>query len=275
LRPAAAKAAQEQTVPPLPGTEPFSFDGSDSSVGVLLCHGFTGSPASMRPWGRFLADAGFSVRLPRLPGHGTRWQDLQLTRWPDWYGTVEDSFSELRRQCDQVFVAGLSMGATLALRLAEIHGDAVAGIVVVNPSLMSMRRSMRALPVLEKVVASAAGIGNDIAKPGVLENGYGRTPLRALRSLTELWAITRADLGRIEQPILIFRSAVDHVVEPQNTAVLLNGIRSTDLEERVLPRSFHVATLDHDAAMIFSGTVEFITRLKTADAANSPFSVQD
>jgi carboxylesterase len=51
------------------GAEPFAVDGGP--IGVVLCHGFTGSPQSMRPWAEHLAAAGLSVRLPRLPGHGT------------------------------------------------------------------------------------------------------------------------------------------------------------------------------------------------------------
>ncbi len=256
----------------LPGARPFAHDGG--RVGALLCHGFTGSPVSMRPWAQVLVDAGLSVRLPRLPGHGTNWRDLQLTGWPDWFATIEASFDELRARCDHVFLCGLSMGATLALRLAETRRDQVSGLIVVNPSLLSTRKSLRLLPVLEKVVPSVSGIGNDTVKPQIDEGGYGRTPLRALRSLTQLWAVTRADLAHVDQPILIFRSAVDHVVEPASTTLLLNSVHSTDVEERVLRNSYHVATLDNDAPLIFDGSLGFIRRL-TADAANSPFAVQD
>jgi carboxylesterase len=257
----------------LPGAEPFSHDGG--RIGVVVCHGFTGSPASMRPWAQSLADAGLSVRLPRLPGHGTCWQDLQLTRWPDWFATVDRAFAALRRDCDAVFVAGLSMGATLALRLAETRGDQVAGIIVVNPSLMDRRPSLRALPLAEKIVPTARGIGNDVAKPGVREDGYGRTPLRALRSLTQLWALTRADLDCIEAPILVFRSAVDHVVDPANADLLLARIKSADVEERVLQRSFHVATIDYDAELIFADSLAFIRRLTGNTVAQPPISGQD
>src|SRR4051812_7925098 len=117
----------------LPGAEPFAADGGE--VGVVLSHGFTGSPQSLRPWAEHLAAAGLTVRLPRLPGHGTRWQDLNDTRWPDWYGEVERAFDDLRGRCRQVFGMGLSMGGTLVLRLAEQRPAEVAGLVLVNPSL--------------------------------------------------------------------------------------------------------------------------------------------
>ena len=82
----------------MPGAEPFSRD--DGTLGVLLSHGFTGSPASMKPWGQYLADRGYTVRVPRLPGHGTRWQDLNAVGWDDWYGELDRSLSELRERCE-------------------------------------------------------------------------------------------------------------------------------------------------------------------------------
>lgn len=117
----------------LPGAEPFSADGG--RIGVLLSHGFTGSPASMTPWGRQLAGLGHTVRVPRLPGHGTTWKDMNTTRWTDWYAEVDHALTELHDRCDHVVVAGLSMGGCLALRLAEQRPDDVAAVVLVNPAI--------------------------------------------------------------------------------------------------------------------------------------------
>ena len=108
-------------MPLFPGAEPYSADGG--STGVLLLHGFTGSPKSMKPWGERMAAEGHTVRVPRLPGHGTRWQDMNLTRWEDWYAEADRAFLELQKSCERVFVFGLSMGGSLTLRLAERHGD--------------------------------------------------------------------------------------------------------------------------------------------------------
>ena len=116
----------------LPDAEPFSHDAPDAAVGILVLHGFTGSPKSMKPWGRELAAQGWSVRVPRLPGHGTRWQDMNLTTWQDWYAEADRALAELTASCSKVFVMGLSMGGSLTLRLAEQHGDRISGIVLVN-----------------------------------------------------------------------------------------------------------------------------------------------
>src|ERR1700751_4951459 len=123
------------SITPEPGqadTAPFAADGGP--VGVLVCHRFTGSPRTVRPWAEHLAAAGLTVRAPRLPGHGTTWQDLATTGSRDWYSTAERAFTELSGRCEQVFITGISMGACLAFRLAETQGAKVSGLVVVNPS---------------------------------------------------------------------------------------------------------------------------------------------
>lgn len=238
------------------GAETFSFDGGP--VGVLLVHGFTGSPASMRPWGEHLAAGGLTISCPRLPGHGTRWQDMNSTGWQDWYGEVERSFEALRRRCDHVFVMGLSMGGTLALRLAEQHPEQIAGLVLVNPSILRDGLAFKAVSVVSRVMPSVKSIANDIRKEGADEIAYSRTPLRAVTSLAQLWKLTRADLGKVTMPVLYFRSAVDHVVEASNAKVIQSGLGSRDVLEVMLPDSYHVATLDNDAPTIFDGSLEFV-----------------
>ena len=241
----------------LPGAEPVDLPGGP--VGVLLSHGFTGTTQSIRPWAEHLHAAGLSVVAPRLPGHGTRWQDMNTTRFDDWYAEVERSFDALRERCSTVFVMGLSMGGTLALRLAELRADEVAGVVVVNASLGTDRRDARLAPLLSRVVPSFPGIASDIKKPGVTELGYTKVPLHALASLFQLHAMIRADLHRVTQPVLLMYSAVDHVVpSAPNAHAVRDGVGSADVTEIVLEDSYHVATLDHDAPTIFEGSLAFV-----------------
>jgi carboxylesterase len=241
-----------------PDAQPY--EGGSGPVGVLLCHGFTGSPKSMIGWARHLEAAGFQVLLPRLPGHGTTWQECNQTTWTDWYACVDDAFAVLRARCQQVFLAGLSMGGALALRLAEQHGAAVSGLVLVNPFTNQRDLRIHALPIL-RVIPSFAGRGNDIAKPGEDEWGYDRLPLRALYSLTFLWADLRRNLDRVDQPLLVYRSIHDHVVDSSSVQLIKEGVRSSDQTYIELQRSYHVATLDYDAEDIFDGSVAFFRRL--------------
>jgi len=240
----------------LPGAEPFEYKGGP--VGVLLCHGFTGSPQSMRGWADYLAAQGLSVSLPRLPGHGTRWQDLSQAGGDDWYTEVDTAFRTLSTRCEQTFVFGLSMGGCLALRLAEVHGDAVRGLVLVNPSLAPDTRLFLLAPVLKHVLRSLPGIASDIKKPGSAETGYDRVPVRAAATLPKLWSTTVKGLGQVSQPVLVYRSVVDHVVGPASMQALLAGLPKDRVTVRELPDSYHVATLDNDAQTIFEGSYKFV-----------------
>jgi len=254
------------TVHPL--AEPFLSDGDAGSprgrVGVLLSHGFTGSPASMKSWGQYLAAQGYAVSVPRLPGHGTTWQEMNTTTWADWSGEVERAFEALSAHVDSVVVCGLSMGGGLALRLAADHPDRVAGLVLVNPAVATDRKDVKLLPVLKLVIPSFPGIANDIKKPGVEEHGYTKTPLRAADSMFKGYKVLRGELGRITCPVLIFRSAEDHVVDPSSARIILAGVSSSDTREEILQDSYHVATLDNDAERIFEGSAAFIERVSAA-----------
>ena len=245
----------------MPGAEPFAFPGGvgpGGRTGVLLVHGFTGTPMSMRPWGEHLAAEGFAVRCPLLPGHGTRWQDCNVSTHDQWTTAVEDAFDALAAECDRVFVAGLSMGGTLATRLAEVRPDDVAGLVLVNPALLTQRLDAKLLPLIARLTGSWAPIASDIKKPGIAELAYPKLPTRAMMQLRQLWAATRADLGRVTAPVIVFHSVEDHVVEPVNSTILLAGVGSTDTTEVLLEDSYHVATLDNDAPTIFTGSVDWI-----------------
>lgn len=236
------------------GAEAFTSDGGP--VGVLVCHGFTSSPQSVRPWAEHLAANGLTVRAPRLPGHGTTWRDLAATGWRDWYAEAERAFTELRGACEQVFVTGLSLGACLALRLAAARGDEVSGVVAVNPSLAPDTRLFLLAPLLKHLVPSLPGVAGDLKNKDADEYGYPRVPVRAAVTLPELWRTTAAMLPRVRQPLLVYRSTVDHVVGPPSMRILLAAL--PDTEVRPLQNSFHVATLDNDAPEIFDGTLKFI-----------------
>jgi carboxylesterase len=226
-------------------------------VGVLLCHGFTGSPQTLRGWADYLAAHGLTVSLPRLPGHGTTWRDLARTSGDDWLAEVDAAFGRLADRCEQAFVFGLSMGGCLALRLAETHGSAVRGLVLVNPSLAPDKKLFVLAPVLRYVPLAVPGIASDIKKPGEHELGYDRVPIQAAATLPRLWSETTRHLGEVTQPVLVYRSTIDHVVGPASMRVLLSGVRG-EVTVRECADSYHVATLDNDAGTIFEGSLKFV-----------------
>jgi len=246
-------------MPQRPSTEPFYSSSSSSDTGVLFVHGFTGSPASLREWAERTAAAGHRVSLPRLPGHGTRWQDLAGTTWQDWYATVDAELTGLRAHSERVFVAGLSMGGALALMLAQRRPDDVAGLALVNPALTAANPLLPFAGALKYLVRSTKGISNDAVRE-IDEGAYERTPTAAAAQLAALWGAVRPYLDLVQCPLLIFRSAEDHVVPPSSVAIIRRQVSSLDVTEHVLTRSYHVATMDHDAGFIVDTTLEFFAR---------------
>ena len=259
IRGGAAPPTPPAAVPVRPGAE--SYAAGNGTTGVLLCHGYTSSPWSLRGWADHLAAHGFRVAVPRLPGHGTVWTELNRTDWSDWYAVVEREFDRLRRDCDRVFVGALSMGAGLALRLAALRGSEVGGLVLVNPFINSTDPRLLTLPVLRRVVASLGGVANDTAKPGQDERAYDRLPLDGLAAVTRLWADLRPRLRDVRQPVLVFRSVVDHVIDQSSVKIIAAEVGSAECEVVALERSYHVATMDYDAQVIFDGSVALFRRL--------------
>jgi carboxylesterase len=244
----------------IPGCEPWSADGGPH--GVLVLHGFTGSPQGLRGLAEAFAAAGFAVDLPLLPGHGTSVDDMVDTTWDDWAGAAESAYAALAARCERVVVAGLSMGGSLTVWLASHHPE-IAGIVCINPAIEVPDELVDGVrQMLDGGVDRIPAIGGDVADPEGREKAYDATPLRPLISLAEAGKRFRADLGRITCPVLILTSPQDHVVDPANSDILADGVAGP-VERVTLERSYHVATLDYDKDVINERAVAFARKVTT------------
>lgn len=239
------------------GAEPWSASGGPG--GVLVVHGFTGNPQSMRGLAEAFAGAGFAVELPLLPGHGTTVEEMAQTGWSDWSAKVEEVYTDLAGRCAKVVVAGLSMGGTLAVWLAARHPE-LAGVVAINAAVgmgdQAMRQGLEDL--LAQGVVTIPGVGNDVADPDAHELAYDQVPVRSLLSLGE--AMADLDLAAVSCPILIMSSPQDHVVPASAADQLAAGV-SGPVERLSLDRSFHVATLDYDRVELERAAVDFARRV--------------
>jgi esterase/lipase/carbon monoxide dehydrogenase subunit G len=235
---------------------PSASDVRHPERAVLLLHGFGGTPNSMLPWGEALAAAGVAVSIPRLPGHGTRWQDLNATDETEWTNAAGDALQALRKEHERVFVMGLSFGATLAIRLAETRPDDVAGVVAVNAVTEGLPRTSSALRTPN---ASAAATTNDVKRDGATDPGYERVGLKAAGALRRLGAAALAEAGAISAPVLVVSSAEDHVVPPAQSTQLFDALPADRRERLELTESYHAVPLDNDASTLFDRSIAFIT----------------
>ena len=244
----------------LPGAEAFSSPGS--SMGVLVLHGFTGNPYSMRPLAQRCAEAGYRVELPRLPGHGTSLEDLVPRRWSDFVEVALRSYDDLAQRCDKVAVVGLSVGGGLTALIAE-ERDSVAGCVFINPLLKGpgaeMEQGLRDL-IDSGLDVLATDAKSDIKKEDTTEAKYEGWPLRALQSVIDGVEAVDANLSAITAPSLLLSSREDHTVAPENGDEIVE--KSSGPVERIwLEESYHVATLDNDQALVESATLEFLAKV--------------
>lgn len=243
----------------IPGAEPLSVAGGP--VGVLVLHGFTGNPGSVRPLADAMVDAGFTVEMPLLPGHGTVIEDMVPTRFSDWAAAAETSYLDLAGRVDAVVVAGLSMGGTLTCWLASRHQE-IAGIVCINPAMLPSEPEVLEMVrlMIDGGETISPGIGSDIADPDVVERAYDGSPLEAALSLFEAVDELQERLPAITCPVLIMTSPQDHVVNPAASDHLAATV-SGPVERVVLERSYHVATLDHDKDLINRSAADFVTKV--------------
>lgn len=245
----------------MPGCEPVSHVAG-SPIGVLVVHGFTGSPASVRGIADAMVASGFDVELPRLPGHGTTVHDMLTTAWHDWAAEVSRARADLVDRCDRVVLVGQSMGATLVLASAIVEPGAT-GIVCINPA--TQMRTPEELEMiddlLEDHIEIVPGEGSDIADPDASDIAYDGTPLRPLRSLLHdgIAPIERR-FAELTPPLRLFTSRQDHVV-PTADSEHLAATYGGDVDHTWLERSFHVATRDFDRHVVAAESVAFVERI--------------
>jgi carboxylesterase len=235
------------------GCEPFRFDGGP--IGFWVQHGFTGCPASMRPLGEWLAGRGMSVIGPRLPGHGTSIEDLATTGWRDWLAEAERALQELASRCTTVVAVAQSFAGALALHIGARRPELLSGAVLINPWVRDPR--LRFVFLARPFMRTYPGTGRDIKKPGPEELNYERIPVSVLPGVGRFLRMVDAELPSFRVPLLVFSSDHDHVVKPANSRRVMARAGSEQKELIRLGNSYHVATLDYDADLVFERALAF------------------
>jgi carboxylesterase len=265
--------------------KPSEFHLRGGRSGVLLIHGLTGTPTEMRFVGNGLHRAGFSVLGVQLAGHCGDESDLLATGWRDWYASVVEAAARLRGQVDHLFVAGLSMGALLALKLAidsprDVDGLGLYGTTFVHDGWATppIGRLAFLLPLL-----TSLGIGRDRNSPecepygikdermrrrivgAMLEGdshaaGLAGFPWPALAEFQRLSRYVRHRIGRVRAPCLVVHSGHDDVASLRNVRIVERGVHAP-VETLLLDNSYHMVTVDQERGRLIERSASFFRTL--------------
>lgn len=232
--------------------QPFRIRGG--TRGCLLIHGFAGTPPEMRGLGEFLAARGYDVMGPLLAGHGLTPEAMASTRWPDWARSAEAAYDALRRDCHDVFVAGQSLGGSLALHLAatrpEVKGVITMGAMA-SPIFFRDWR-IKVIHGLKYVVRwHIPPDDSDLGDPTAVRllHSYARRPTVCIESLMQLLRVLDRELPRVTVPALITHGRRDRTVDVANAPHIMARLGAADKQLVWFERSGHAVTVDleHDA----------------------------
>jgi carboxylesterase len=212
----------------------------------------------MRPWAEYLNNLGYTVRVPLLPGHGTKVEDLNHVKWQEWPAKVESELTILLQSCEKVFICGLSMGGGTTLNVAARYSRELVGIILVNPMIHVKFVPHQLAWLISRFQKFRDSVGDDIKKPGVTEYGYDHLPAVGVYQLLKMLNYTRKRLHDVTVPVQLFHSVEDHTLPVTNTEIILKEIGSREKQRIELINSYHVATLDYDAEVIFENSRVFI-----------------
>lgn len=235
-----------------------AFAMGKGPTGALMVHGYTGSPQSMRGLGEYLAGRNIAVLGPRLPGHGTTWQDLNSRTRAEWRRTVAEGYEEISSGRDEVFIVALSFGVALSLDFIARNPGKVKGLVALAGLVDTNDPRRHFAPLIKRLTRSIPGVANDIADPGGHELAYDRLPTSSTHEMLKTLKEVRAELPRVDCPILVMHGLGDHTVKPYNAEMIIENVSSADKELVWCENSYHVITLDKDRDEVFRRTYGFI-----------------
>jgi carboxylesterase len=256
------------TTQTIPTTEPFFFPGG--RTGILLVHGFTGTPKEMRPMGEYLNKLGYACLGVRLAGHATTPEDMIVSRWTDWTASVEDGYHLLCGSVDRVYMVGLSMGGALSLLMSARFAERVSGVVTMSaPYKLPDDPRLRHIDWLSKIVAFMPK-GEEAPDAGWFDKeafkehvSYPQNPVRSVGELNKLLGEMRAALPKITIPVCLIHSKDDDYVLPANMENIFAGlVNAADKSKNYVSGSGHVVTRDAARGQVFELARDFIRRVE-------------
>ena len=240
------------------GAETFLLKGGAN--GILLIHGFTGSPAELFLLGKFLNQKNFSVLGIRLAGHGTNEKDLIKTSQENWFNTVLDGWEILNGFCEKIFVVGHSMGALLALKLSTCRKVekivTIAAPIFVDESLGAENLPPREFCGNNYVLRPCRRLKN---VPPAANQIYRRMPLISVHELFNLISDAKKFLQKIQTPLMIFHAKDDHTAQPKSSDFIFQNVNSKIVRQKFFETGGHLLPLTENREILFAEIENFIS----------------
>lgn len=241
--------------------------------GVLLLHGFAGTPPELRRLGEHLAAHGYRCRGPALAGHGSTPEALESTTRDDWTRSAQEELDALAGECDEVMVAGQSMGGTIALHLAA-NDLRVAAVATLAAPVWLSGIATRAIPVARRVMRwHRPGDDIDLYDLQAIDELYshGLRPMRAIHEFTQLLREVRDELAAIRAPVLVLHGGRDRTIAPANAKEIERRlVCSRQVARRSFPRSGHGMSVDIDREQINAAVLEWFDTHSESSPARVP-----
>ncbi len=248
----------------LAGAEPFFYAGTDACrhIGCLVIHGFTGVPGDVRQLGAYLAAQGYTVLGPRLTHHGNRPNDLNRSRWHDWYFSALDGYQLLRQMgCDQIILVGLSMGGSTALLLAS-QQRAQAVVSLAAPLYLypdwRLRFSRLVSYVYPFAPKSPLPAEQKLPEDEYERQSYQVNPTHGVAEMLDYLDHVEEALQDVRAPTLLAHSRRDLTVPPGNLDYIYERLGSEKKERLWLEESSHVVTESVEKMILFPAVGRFI-----------------
>ena len=239
------------------GAETFLLEGNNGKA-VLLLHGYTGTTAEMRPLGNHLHSLGYTVLCPRLPGHGTSVEDLNETVASQWVAAAKLGYAILAKQYSKIYVAGLSMGALLAIVIAATEKVEKAALLATPIFLQDKRAPF--LPILRYFIHYLPKHKRNYHEMQKYCQAYDRMPTKPLTSLFALIKTCKKELvQKITVPCLVLQSKIEHTVNPKSAQYIYDHLGTAKDAKKLLwfEKSGHILTLDLEHEKVFQAVADF------------------
>lgn len=238
----------------------YRLEGNNGKA-ALLIHGYTGTPGELRPLGDYLNVLGYTVLGVRLPGHGTSVEDLEQTTADDWYREAAKGAESLLKEFQEVFVAGLSMGGVMAIKIAASFPVKAAAIMSA-PIFLPDKRIIF-YPILKYFIRSLPKSKKHYGHMMKYNVSYDTMPTKPLGSLfATIDKCKQLYLKNIKCPTIVFQSKVEHTVVPKSAQYIFDHL-GTDMDKKKLvwlERSGHIISLDVEREVVFKEIADFFAQ---------------